>query len=100
VAALVEDYSLSDYPSEAVSKWQPLWKPKGSPTENKARIVAGAPAPAGSCEFVGALIWEGSTGRICNLDGCCFLFADPKAYVSCPSRTERLKELQKSRKQL
>ena len=90
---MVEDYSLSDYPSEAVSKWQPLWKPKDSPTENKAHIVAGAPAPAGSCEFAGTLIWEGSTGRCCRLSGCCFLFADPKAYASCPSRIEKLREL-------
>ena len=96
---MAEDYSLSDYPSEAVNRWQPLWTPKDSQTEAKARVVAGAPAPAGSCEFVGALIWEGSTGRCCRLSGCCFLFADPKAYASCPSRTERLKELQKSKKQ-
>jgi hypothetical protein len=99
VIALAQDYSLSNYPSEAVNKWQPLWKPKDSQTETKASVVAGAPAPAGSCEFVGALIWEGSTGRCCRLSGCCFLFADPKAYASCPSRTERLKELQKSKKQ-
>ena len=97
---LAEDYSLSDYPSDvAVNRWQPLWKPKESSTEAKASVVSGVPAPAGSCEFVGALIWEGSIGRCCRLGGCCFLFADPKAYASCPSRMERLRELQKSRKQ-
>ncbi len=90
MVALAEDYSFSDYPSEAVNRWQPLWKPKDSPTETKAHIVNEAPAPAGSCEFVGALIWEGSTGRCCRLSGCCFLFADPKAYASCPSRIEKL----------
>ncbi|MGO8805639.1 MAG: hypothetical protein ACLQO7_03400 [Candidatus Bathyarchaeia archaeon] len=96
---MVEDYRLTDYPSVAVNRWQPLWTPKDTPNETKAHIVAGAPAPVGSCEFAGALIWEGATGRTCNLSGPCFLFADPKAYASCPSRIERLKELQKSRKQ-
>ena len=99
MVTLPEDYSLSDYPSETVNRWQPFWKPKDSQHEIKAHIVSYAPAPVGSCEFVGALIWEGSTGRLCSLGSCCFLFADPKAYASCPSRDERLRELQKSRKQ-
>ena len=89
---------LTDYPSEPVRKWEPLWKPKDSSDETKPRIVNGASALVGSCEFVGSLIWEGSTGRNCTLSGCCFLFTDPKAYTSCPSRIERLRELSKLKK--
>ena len=41
----------------------------------KALVILGAPAPAGSCEFVGAFLsWEASKLRLCQIDGCvCFL---------------------------
>ena len=95
MVALAEGYSLSDYPAEAVNRWQPLWKPKDTKAEANAFVVSGAPAPAGSCEFVGGLPYEGALGRKCRLGGVCFLFADPAAYASCPSRTEKLREREK-----
>lgn len=56
---MAEDCSLSNYASEAVNRWQPLWKPKDPQPETKARVVAGAPAPAGSCEFMGNTAFVG-----------------------------------------
>ena len=96
---MAEDYSLFDYPSERVDDRQPLWNPKDTKPEAKAFVISGAPAPAGSCEFVGGLPYEGALGRKCHLGGVCFLFADPAAYASCPSRTEKLREREKSKRQ-
>jgi hypothetical protein len=92
---MAEDYSLFDYPSEREDDRQPLWKPEKSKPEPNACIVSGAPAPAGSCEFVGGLPYEGALGRKCTLGSVCFLFANPAAYASCPTRTEKLSELKK-----
>ena len=97
---MAEDYSLFDYPVEPKDDRRPLWKAKDTISEAKASVVSGAPAPAGSCEFVGGLCYEGALCRKCTLDGySCFLFADPAIYPSCPSRNEKLKELQKLKKQ-
>ena len=86
-----EDYSLFDY-VEPEQERQPLWHSVKDNLELKVPFVSGAPAPVGSCEFVGALLYEGSSGRKCTCGGVCFLFADPVAYASCPSRKEKLKE--------
>jgi hypothetical protein len=91
-----EDYSLFDYPAEpepvVKREWKPLWKPKDGKPESKAFVVSGAPAPVGSCEFVGVLLYVGSLGRKCTCGGSCFLFADSAAYASCPTMKEKLKE--------
>jgi hypothetical protein len=92
---MAEDYSLFDYPSEREDDRQPLWRPEKSKPEPNACIVSGAPAPAGSCEFVGGVCYEGALCRKCRLGGVCFLFANPAAYASCPTRTEKLSELKK-----
>ena len=57
---MAEDYSLFDYPSEREDDRQPLWKPEKSKPEPNACIVSGAPAPTGSCEFVGGVCYEGA----------------------------------------
>jgi len=85
--------SLEDYRPQV---WQPLWKPKDSQIDAKPSVAKCSPLPAGCCEFAGALIWEGATGRYCRLSGCCFLFVDLAAYASCPSRTEKLREQKKA----
>ena len=90
-----EEASLFDYPSERDEERQPLWKSAKDKFEPKAGIVSGAPAPVGSCEFVGALLYAGSSGRRCRFGGSCFLFADSAAYASCPSRKLKLKEREK-----
>jgi hypothetical protein len=94
---MAEEYSLFDYPSEREDDRQPLWRPEKSKPELKASVVSGAPAPLGSCEFVLEPLYMGSSGRKCRFGGCCFLFADPAAYASCPSRTEKLRERLKGR---
>lgn len=49
-----------------------------------------------SCEFVGGLCFAGALCRKCTLGGfSCFLFADPAVYASCPSRREKLRQLEK-----
>jgi len=77
---------------------QPLWRPKDAKPEPAASAVFGAPAPRGSCEFVGGFAYEGALGRKCTLGSVCFLFADPNAYASCPSRNQELRELGQTRK--
>jgi hypothetical protein len=103
VIVMAEDYSLFDYPAESEPvvkrEWKPLWKPKDGKPESKAFVVSGAPAPLGSCEFVLEPLFAGSSGRKCRFGGCCFLFANPATYTSCPSRTEKLSELKKSKRQ-
>ena len=93
----LEDYTFfeNEPAPEPVVKWKPLWKPKDGKPESKASIVSGGPAPVGSCEFVGESIYVGSSGRRCRFGGACFLFADSAAYVSCPTRKEKLKEREK-----
>ena len=93
---LAEDCSLSSYPSEAVNRWQPFWKPKDSQPEIKARVVAGAPAPASSCEFTGDIPFVGCASklRLRQIDGCICTFAcysDSKVWSKCWTRLEKLK---------
>jgi hypothetical protein len=46
-------------------------------------------APAGSCEFAGPKLFEGSLGRKCQADGLeCFNFSNPEVYDTCPTRKE------------
>ena len=95
----LEDYTFFENepaPEPVVKReWKPLWKPKDGKPESKAFVVSGAPAPLGSCQFVGVLLYERSTGRKCTCGSSCFLFADSAAYASCPSRIEKLRELKK-----
>ena len=94
----LEDYAFFENepaPEPVVKReWQPLWKSSSEKVkpEPKAFIVSGAPAPAGSCEFVGDLLYVGSSGRHCTLGGSCFLFLKASDYVNCPSRAEKLKD--------
>jgi hypothetical protein len=81
---MAEEYSLFDYPSGKSSEHA-----NSSETKIEDRVLEGW------CEFVEGLISEGCSGRLCRFGGCCFLFADPAAYASCPSRTEKLSELKR-----
>jgi hypothetical protein len=62
-----------------------------SPSEVKRTVVA--PSPVGCCEFVGDLVFSEGEGRYCSNKTFCpkRIFADPKIYDSCPTRTEKLK---------
>ena len=93
---MAEDCSLSNYAFEAVSKWQPLWKHKDSQLEAKTKVVAGASAPAGSCEFIGNIAFVGCASklRLCQIDGCSCTFvcySDSKVWSKCWTRLEKLK---------
>ena len=60
---------------------------------NYSKIGVGAPAPAGSCLFVGASVYPGAHSRFCMAAyGVCVTFDKPSVYASCPTRTEKLKE--------
>ena len=94
---MAEEYSQTNYSSDAVNRWQPLWEPKDSKPETKARVVSGAPAPAGSCEFIGndAFLGCESKLRLCQIDGCSCTFAcysDSKVWIKCWTRLEKLKD--------
>lgn len=86
---------LDEFPQTKDDR-QPLWKPKDTALKPEAKIC-GAPPPPGSCEFVGDLPYEGALCRKCTLGSICFLFAEPAAYASCPSRIERLRELKREK---
>jgi hypothetical protein len=93
-----EDYSLFGYPAESERELQPLWKHssgKSSEHANSSESKIEDRVLEGWCEFVEGLISEGCSGRLCHFGGCCFLFADPLMYASCPSRIEKLSELKR-----
>lgn len=79
-----------------MSNLQPLWKPSSGKSSEPAIAEVSSEFKIedrvleGWCEFVGGLISEGCSGRLCLFGGCCFLFA--AVYASCPSRIEKLKE--------
>ena len=85
------EFPLSDFyeTPEPMEYRQPVWMPKKA---SETKSVTDDPAPAGSCEFVGVRIYEGSEGRKCKFGSVCFLFAEPVLYVLCPTRIEKLKE--------
>ena len=93
----LEDYTYFENepaPETVVKReWQPLWKPSSEKSEPKG-IVSGGPAPVGSCEFVGGLVYQGALCRKCTVSGdsACFFFADAAVYASCPTRMEKLRE--------
>lgn len=48
-------------------------------------------APDGSCEFAGAKLFEGASGRRCRCDGsACFQLLDFQVYALCPIRKAAL----------
>ena len=50
-----------------------------------------AVAPDGSCEFAGAKLFEGASGRRCQCDGsACFQFMESQVYALCPIRNAAL----------
>jgi hypothetical protein len=91
------DYSLSGYSSYQQNDRFPIWKPKEAKLAAKASVVLGAPAPAGSCEFIGDFPFVGCTSklRLCQIDGCSCTFAcysDSKVWSKCWTRLEKLKD--------
>ena len=95
--AMTEDCALFDYSSKQQNDRQPIWKPKETKPAPKASVVLGAPAPAGSCEFIGDFPFVGSTSklRLCRIDRCSCTFAcysDSKVWTSCLTRLEKLKD--------
>ena len=77
------------------SSVEPLWQPQvGVGQSARCAVVpdVGFVLPLGACEFVGAQVDALCEGRMC-VDGVfCPLrcFGDPKVYVLCPARLEKL----------
>ena len=68
-----------------------VWRTAETEAED-SKIVVGASAPVGSCEFALGSVYEGSMGRWCKFGGCCFRFLQLSVYASCPTRLEKLRE--------
>jgi hypothetical protein len=93
---MLEDYSLFGYSSEQQNDRLSIWTPKETNPAPKASVVLDAPAPAGSCEFIGDIPFVGCTSklRLCQIDGCSGTFAcysDSKVWTSCWTQLEKLK---------
>lgn len=82
---------LSDYyETPELEERQPIWTPKK--TSETKPAAAPEPLPIGSCEFVGARIYDGSLGRKCSFGSVCFSFGTPALFEKCPARIKKLKE--------